>query len=84
MRPPPETCSRFRSKRSHRLNETVGVQRDGVDLLLDEELSELGVITRRLPANPDLDAGPVRTVDRISDHALHRFVALVEKVCEIG
>ena len=28
--------------------------------------------------------GPVRTVDRISDHALHCFVALIEKVREIG
>src|SRR5450830_1452518 len=61
------------------LQEAVGVERDGVDPLVDQEGREVGVVAGRLPADADLDAGGVRLPDGVADHPFDRLVALVEQ-----
>ncbi len=38
-------------------DEAVGVHGHGIDATCDQELSELGMVARRLAAQPDLGAG---------------------------
>src|SRR5262249_29827272 len=60
------------------LDHRVRVERNALDFLLDQPLSEIGVIRRPLPADPGVLARLAASSDCHSEHRLHRIVALVE------
>lgn len=64
----------------HHVQPAVGVQRQRVDALLDEELGELGVVAGRLPADAHGSAGGVSLLDQLADEPLDRGSALVEQL----
>src|SRR5690348_14398678 len=59
--------------------ERIGIERDRVDPDRDQELSEVGIVARRLPADPDLAFLVVRALHERLDQELYPGVPLVEE-----
>ncbi len=56
----------------------VGIERDAIDALLDEELRELGVVARSLPADADFAALRATGRDDLGDHLFHCGIPFIE------
>jgi len=56
----------------------VGIERDAVDALLDEELGELGVVAWGLAADADLAVLLMTDLDDLRDHRFHGRIPFVE------
>src|SRR5436190_19648490 len=70
--------SRGFSQREPGLDDRIGVERDALDLLLDQPLREVGMIGGSLPADARILAGLAAGGDRHREHRLHRIVTLIE------
>jgi len=64
--------------RQSRFQHGVGIQRNAVDALLDQELRELRVVARSLATDADLATLGSAGGDDLGDHLFHGRVALVE------
>src|SRR5205823_14290827 len=67
-----------------RLDETIGIYRNGIDAAFHEERGEVRIITRRLAADANFAVDLVGRANDLAHNVFNRFIPLVEQLSQPG